>query len=136
MRSLRPMIAACLPPENIARVRKASSTGSVRQPASATAKKLSRARLASCLACAGTSSQRVRTTNRASAGVTSERGSMDVPNITERRRLHDLGWILGGRPGLAMTGPEWSFRHGRLRDPGLLVRFRRLLPPVLQVEDE
>ena len=41
-----PMVA-CLPPENSDSERSASSTGSVRQPASATAKKLSKARLAS-----------------------------------------------------------------------------------------
>ncbi len=46
MRSLLPTTVACLRSENSASERSAISTGSVRQPASATAKKLSNARLA------------------------------------------------------------------------------------------
>ena len=55
---VRPTIVACLPPENSASVFSASSTGSVRQPAIATAKKFSSARLASWRACSGMSSHR------------------------------------------------------------------------------
>jgi hypothetical protein len=46
MRSARPMTAACSRPENILSDASAISTGPVRQPASATAKKLRSDRLA------------------------------------------------------------------------------------------
>jgi hypothetical protein len=46
MRSLRPIKVACPPPENPARQRSAVTIGLLRQPASATAKKLIRERLA------------------------------------------------------------------------------------------
>ena len=46
MRSVRPTTVACLPPENSESERSAISTGAVRQPASATAKKFISERLA------------------------------------------------------------------------------------------
>src|SRR5258708_15552474 len=76
MRSLRPTIVACLPPENSARVFSASATGAVRQRAMATAKKFNSARLASWRARSGMSSHLVSTTKRARVWVTPGRGSM------------------------------------------------------------
>jgi hypothetical protein len=64
-RSPRPMTVACRRSENSASDCSASSTGPVRQPASATAKKFNSARLASCRIASGTSSQRASTTKRA-----------------------------------------------------------------------
>jgi hypothetical protein len=70
IRSVRPTIVACLPPENSLSVLRASSTGSVRQPSFGTAKKFNSARLASWRACSGMSSDLVSTTKRARFCVT------------------------------------------------------------------
>ena len=59
IRSLRPTTVACLPPENSASERSAISTGLVRQPARATAKKFINERLAWWATSGGISSHRV-----------------------------------------------------------------------------
>jgi hypothetical protein len=76
IRSRRPTTVACRPPENSDSDFSAIATGSVRQPASATAKKFSSARLASWRASAGMSSQRVSTTKRARVSVVPGLGCM------------------------------------------------------------
>src|ERR1700722_2208544 len=70
MRSARPTTVACLPLENSASEPSAISTGPVRQPASATAKKFISERLAWCRTGEGMSSHRVVTTKRARSCVT------------------------------------------------------------------
>ena len=82
----------------------ASSTGSVRQPAIATAKKFSSARLASWRACSGMSSHRVSTTKRARFCVTPGLGSMIFflsagPRASRPAHDHVSAFICAGWPG-------------------------------------
>src|SRR5215831_14416514 len=76
VRSRRPITVAWPCPENSWSDLRAISTGALRQPASATAKKFNKARFACWRAAAGTSSQRASTAKRARIGVTAGACSM------------------------------------------------------------
>src|SRR5262245_35816523 len=99
MRSPRPITVACWQLENSASDDSAISTGSLRQPESATAKKFSSARLAPWHTACGIPSHRVSTTKRAKPSVMPGLCSMELSlrrQIGGQHRLaaDDVGGLL------------------------------------------